>query len=503
MNKIVLVFLLTLLMPLVVFAQQAPERVWKTRTGRRVVARYVGSSNDTNKEIFLRTQDGNVHVFNINEFCSDDQKWVIEWTSPEKANPLKSYTSEGIGVSKEKAIADAERNALTFINGSFSLGKQRINSAGLGVTRYSEEITHIYSGFIRSEKILNQWKDDEGMYHVIINFSIYQHVLNPLFANILTREENIRRNNAINNQVLRFYKFFFNDLRFPEKYYSFNVSNVTLNYKDLNFNITTFCDRNEYMAISSEFRFVLGKFAITRGNFHLNSTPFLEKGYKNVYKFHEVDINRSIVDLKTYKDRIFICVCLYTGNDGSTSWEVFELPRKFMFVFEPYAHLMTGIQVDILDKNGNVIKRLPPVLPEVKPFSPRAASLVGIWDARFRSRMKDEGVFNGSQFATFNPSQPYNYDFVEKRFRGIDPLANLPYSLVYSIQPFFLSRYNDKTNLIFPKLTREFSVELTSEQIRKLPADLNRAIRVRVAPLNETGKQYISELERKLQEEIE
>ena len=502
MNKTVVVLLLTLLMPFVANAQQAPERTWQMRTGGRIVARYAGSS-DTGRTFILRFHDGHEESFDINDFSSDDQKWIINWNSPQKENALLTITEEGIGTSLEKAIASAEKSALMKANGFAHLGKDKIIRSGFDRPLHYNEEYSLWCGFIKNELILDIWTDDDGAHHVKIRFQVYQRVLSPYFAKGLSQEENARRNESINKQVLYIYKLLFDSLKFPDIYYKFKTSNVSIHNNTFYFDITTSCDSEGYMSLSSDLRFILDKFAIKRGNFHMKTSPFDNKDYPQVFKFHEYDVSRSIVDLKTYKDRIFVCICVYVGNDGSTSWEVFELSKKFMFLFEPYAHLMMGIQVDILDRYGNVMKSLPPVLPEVKPFSPRAASFVGIWDARFRSRMKDEGVRYGSQFATFNPAQPYNYEYVYNRFNGKDPLANAPYSSVYSIQPFFLSRFNDKTNLIFPKLTRRFGVDLTPEQIRRLPSDYKRAIRVRMAPINGVGKQYLQDLERNLENEIE
>ncbi len=447
-------------------------------------------------------RNGRIETFRTDQFCNADQQWILDWNNPQVNNVPEIIIKTGQGVTIEDAIADAEDKALNSF-GSYRKEKTRVNEDDEPVVEDEKEY-QIFCSFIRKETVLDQFRSSDGLYHVKMRFQIYPYVLDPVSFQKMTEEENLRRNDTINGQVLYVYNKYFVDMDFPNRFYSFAVSNVRLSYDNtLSFDVTTECNDEEYIRFGTDLRYILTRFAIKRGVFHIKTLPFENKDYKEVLKFFENDVLRNIVDLKKYKDRIFVCICFYMNDDGDTSWIVFQLPKKFMFIFEPYAHYMMGMQIDIVDSEGDELLSLNPVLPEAKPFSPRTASFVGIWDARFRSRMKDEGVVHGSQFAIINPNQKYDYNYVYRRFRGIDPLANMPFSSVYSIQPFFLSRFNDKTNLIFPKLTRSFSVKLEPYQVRALPPRLKDSIRVTPAPLNQTGQEYLKELKYNLSHEIE
>lgn len=502
MNRFVLFFLSFIILSSAAFSQQAraPERLWQLRTGPRFSARFVESSQFGDK-VKLQLKNGKIVTFKSDQFCSADQQWILDWNDPKVNNIPEIITKTGQGVSIEDAIADAESKAL---NSYASFRKEKTDVNEDDDTDINDSESCIFCGFIRKETVLDQWRGSDGFYYVKMRFQIYPYVLDPVTYQKMTAEENLRRNDTINKQVLYVYNKYFNEMGFPNRFYSFTVSNVRLDYNNtLSFDITTECNDDEFYKLVGNLRKILSKYAIKRGVFHMKTHPFEYKGYKEVLKFFEYDVSRNIVDLKNYKDRIFVCICIYINDDGDTSWVVFELPKKFMFIFEPYSHYMMGMQIDLVDKNGLKFHSFSPILPEDKPFSPRTASFIGIWDARFRTRMKDEGVARGSQFAILNPNQKYNYDYVYRRFRGIDPLANMPYSSVYSIQPFFVSRYNDKTNLFFTKLTRSFSVKLEPYQVRLLAPRLKDSIRVTPAPLNQTGREYLEELEYNLSNEIE
>ena len=474
--------------------------MWQLRTGPRFSARFVESS-ELGDTVKLRLQNGRIVTFKADQFCSADQQWILDWNDPKVNNVPEIITKTGQGVTIEDAIADAESKALKVYA---SYRKEKTNVKEDDDIDITEEEFRICCGFIRKETVLDQSRGADGLYHVQMRFQIHPYVLDPVTFQKMTADERIRRNETINGQVLYVYNKYFSELDFPNSFYSFTVSNVQLDYDNtLRFDVTTECNDAEFIKFGTDLRYILTRFAIKRGVFHMKTLPFEYKGYKDALKFFEYDVSRNIVDLKKYKDRIFVCICFYIDDNGDTSWVVFELPKKFMFVFEPYAHYMMGMQIDLVDKNGRKFHSFSPVLPEDKPFSPRTATFVGIWDARFRTRMKDEGVARGSQFAILNPNQKYNYDYVYRRFRGIDPLANMPYSSVYSIQPFFVSRFNDKTNLFFTKLTRSFSVKLEPYQVRLLAPRLKDSIRVTPAPLNQTGRGYLEELKYNLSNEIE
>lgn len=471
---------------------------WKRKSGGYFEAELNGIADDRSC-VILRFSDGSCELMNIGDFTSNDQKYIKEFYDKKKNNELVSIQSDGMGETQSKAILDAEKSAVVFVNSEGMISDSKMFAADSEDYSIKESYTQASCGFIKNRKIISCKKDSDGIWHAKLDLQVYRYVLDNNFISSLSKEENLRRNNSINNQAL-FVKKLFEQYDFPKSCFDTKIMNISFSNNQCEFDCLTSCNLEKYNSFSSHLRQCLGQLAIKRGYFYIESEPFSfkKKEYPNVVQFNQHDVDCNILDLKNSEDRIFLCVCTFTSNDcRSTSWELFELPRKFMFLFEPYSHLMTGIEIKLYDKDGSVIKELPGMLPELKPYSPRTAAFTGIWDARFRSRMKDEAVIRGSQFAVFNPNKPYDYNYVFQRFRKEDKFSNVPYCRIYSIQPFFISAFPDKTNLIFPSLSRHVSVDLMPGEQRKI-----RKIKAEMMPII-NGSLYFKELENHLGQEIE
>lgn len=472
-------------------------REWKRKEGGTYEADLNGLSDD-GAFVFLRFPDGAQKNVSIHTFTTKDQLYIKNFYHPRAKNGLVEIRIEGIGDSRSEAVTDAQRRALAFVNGQGIIGGTKVVLLGNSDDYIKEEYQDAVCGFIKTYDVLECDRHSDGLYYAKVNTQIYKYVLDSQFISSLSNEENIRRNDSINNQIL-FIKKLMGRYDFLYDFVEFKFENFKTNNTGCEFDCITYCNPDKYFEFSKHLIYCLERLAMNSCSFCLSSEDFHLAGYPGAVKFHCSDINENIPQLRTDKDRIFLCICSFYSSDyKSTRWKIYELPRKFMFLLEPLAHLMHGVNFSLQDEWGGEVKSLPPLLPDIRPYAPRCATFAGIWNARFRTRMKDEAVKSGSTFAVFNPNTPYNYDYVYDRFRNEDKLLNPPYCRVYSIQPFFLSAFPDKTNLIFPQLNRHVTISLSAYERSKV-----KKPHAEIAPITVQGRRYFLDLDRCLHENVE
>ena len=475
----------------------AQGREWKRKEGGTYEADLNGLSDDS-AFVFLRFPDGSQKNVSIHKFTTKDQLYIKNFYHPRSKNGLIEIRIEGYGANLNEAVIDAQRRALAYVNGQGIIGGTKVLLSSDSDDDIKEEYQDAVCGFIKTYDIVEQGRQSDGLYHAIVDIRVYKYVLDSQFVNSLSNEENVRRNDSINDQIL-FIKKLMGRYDFLHDFVDFKFENFKINNADAEFDCITYCDPDKYFEFSKHLIYCLDHLAINGSSFCLNAEDFHLSGYPGTVKFHCSDINENIPQLRTDRDRIFLCICSFYSQDyKSTRWKLYELPRKFMFLLEPLAHLMHGVNFSLQDEWGGEVKSLPPLLPDIRPYAPRCATFAGIWNARFRTRMKDEAVKKGSTFAVFNPNTPYNYSYVYDRFLTDDKLLNPPYCRVYSIQPFFLSAFPDKTNLIFPQLNRHITIPLSAYEKSKV-----KKPHAEIAPITTQGSQYFLELDKHLRENVE